>query len=355
MSTRPLDQLPETDKPLTENETRPIRWGILGTGQIVREMAPAIKIARKCQLLAIGGRETEDATEAVQVYDGARAYGEFQQVIDDPDVDAVYIALPPSLHPEWTIKAAEAGKHVLCEKPLCVTDEDAERMVEVCRKNNVNLMDGTMWYHHPRTKEMLDIVRGGKLGEVQRVTSAMSFPGHKWMEPNNIRNSPELGGGSLLDVGWYCVGAILLAFDRMPTRVFGTAHYQHGVDYSFTGILWFGEQAVGTFDSSFELNIRHWLEIAGGEGSLVCDDFNKPAWVDKHRYWVHDLMGGAEEKRSEIVLQEKLMVEHFAEAILANEIHPEWADMSLRTQKICNLLLRSAKEGKILDVPPTWG
>ena len=151
-----------------------------------------------------------------------------------PDLDAIYIALPPSMHAQWTIKAAEQGRHVLCEKPLARNLAEAKQMVEACRQSGVQLMDGVMWAHHERTAAMKRHVTDGSLGKLRRVTSSFTF---NWdtIPEDNIRLSRELGGGALGDLGWYCVGAILWAFDAMPTRVFAAGRYHRDVEINLSG------------------------------------------------------------------------------------------------------------------------
>src|SRR5579872_4291682 len=154
-------------------------------------------------------------------------------MLNDSEIDAVYIPLPPSLHCEWTCRAAEQGKHVLCEKPLAPNLAEAQRMAAACRAANRQLMDGMMWVHHDRTAAMRAIFSSGELGPLKRVTSAFSI--NAWhLRPDDIRFQRELGGGALGDMGWYCVGAILWAFGDLPQRVFATARFERDVDMNLS-------------------------------------------------------------------------------------------------------------------------
>jgi len=152
-----------------------VRWGILGTARIATKVAAAIHQAQGAQLSAIASRSADRAQQWQAEHKAERHYGSYQALLGDPEIDAVYIPLPPSLHAEWTIKAAQQGKHVLCEKPIAMSALEAREMVNACEHHNVQFMDGVMWYHHPRCKQMQDVIKQGQLGPLRRVTSAFTF------------------------------------------------------------------------------------------------------------------------------------------------------------------------------------
>lgn len=284
---------------------------------------------------------------------------------------------PPALHREWTIKAAERGLHVLCEKPLAATLDDAVAMADACRQHNVQLMDGVMWVHTPRAAMMRAVLESGELGEIQRVTSAFTFRAEGWFG-DEFRLASDLGGGCLLDLGWYCVGVSLWAFsdfgvstevtrlgdgergrggDRideaslplppspphpLPHTVSGTGIWRKdNVDVSFTGHMRFTGSAEAAFDCGFTTAMRKWVEIAGTHGSLVCDDFTRPWSPEKARFWVHGDFGKATEHRSEPFDQESCLVAAFCDAVRNGPDH-SWGEQAVAVQGVCEQLRGSA-------------
>ena len=339
-------------KPQNEREqimSQTIRWGVIGTARIATRVGAAIRSADGAELRAIASRTDDKAAAWAEEHGASRHYGSYQAVLDDPEIDAVYIPLPPSMHREWTVKAAEQGKHVLCEKPLAATTSDAIEMADACRQHNVQLMDGVMWLHHPRAADMLSRVRDGSLGTLRRITSAFSF---NWDTPpeGNLRLQRELGGGALLDLGWYCVGASLWALDAMPERVLATARFYNDVDMNTSCWMWFPNERIATFDCGFDTVFRRWFEVAGTQHSLVCDDFTRPWIDDKVRCWIHDPDGRATEIRSAALIQEVCMIEDFCEIIRGGELDAHWPDIAVKTQRICEALDRSARTGEIVEL-----
>src|SRR5439155_12073317 len=206
------------------------------------------------------------------------AHGSYEALLADPKIDAVYIPLPNTLHAEWTQKAADAGKHVLCEKPLATTAAEARAVVDYCRSKKVKLMDGFMWPHHARTTRLRQIIDSGAIGEVRQVCGTFTFP--LGDNPANIRLQSSLAGGSLLDVGCYPVYGIRWAFGAEPVRAFATATLREGVDLSMSGVLEFVGGRVGLFDCGFTLPLRQWLEISGTEGVIRVPEMWVPQAAD---------------------------------------------------------------------------
>ncbi|RMG41310.1 MAG: gfo/Idh/MocA family oxidoreductase [Planctomycetota bacterium] len=337
--------MPSSDGPIAPD--RPVRFGILGTARIAVQVAAAIRGARGAELRAVASRDAERARRWAEEHGCAVAYGDYRQLLQDETIDVVYIPLPPALHPEWTIRAAEAGKHVLCEKPLAATLADARSMVAACRGQGVQLMDGVMWIHHPRTAAMKQCLLNGDFGPLRRVTSAFSFCWPRIPE-NEFRLQRAMGGGSLLDLGWYCVGAAIWAFEALPERVFGAADWYGDVDLSFSGWLDFGDHRTAAIESAFDRVRRRWIEVAGTQLSLVCDDYTRP-WDDQRpRFWLHDSDGRSEERVVTGPRQEVCMVEDFVRLVQSGRLEPRWPQWSLQVQAVCELLDRSAREGKLL-------
>ena len=330
---------------MTTAKKQPVRWGILSTAGIATKVARAINLAQNSELVAIASRTEERATAWAQKHNVPIAYGTYDALLSDPSLDAIYIPLPPSMHVEWTINAAEHGKHVLCEKPLSAKSDEATIMADACRQNGVQLMDGVMWVHHERTEMMKQKL--ATLGELRRVTAAFTF---NWntIPTDNIRAKPELGGGSLGDLGYYCVRAILWAFEEIPKQVFATARYKVGVDFNLAGILWFGNDRIATLDCGFDTGLRKWFEVAGTRASLVCDDFTVPNSEESARFWIH----GADNEKHETgpCIQEVNMIERFSGIVQSGDLETEWADVAVNTMRVCDALLESDQQGKIVNL-----
>lgn len=321
----------------------PVKWGILSTANIGKKVGKAINHSHNAELVAIASRTEERATSWAKDHNIPVVYGNYDALISDPTLDVIYIPLPPSMHAEWTIKAAEQGKHVLCEKPLSANAAEAEEMVKVCKQNGVQLMDGVMWVHHDRTIQMKKHLEN--LGKLRRVTTAFTF---SWdtIPYNNIRAKPELAGGSLGDLGYYCVRAILWAFEGTPTQVFATARYTNGVDFNLSGILWFEDDRIATMDCGFDTAHRKWFEIAGTTASLVCDDFTVPTTEESSRFWIH----GNNNEKHEIgqCIQEVNMIEHFSNIVISGALETHWSDIAVKTMTICDALRQSALTEKVV-------
>ena len=323
----------------------PVRWGILSTANIATKVARAIKLAQNAELIAIASRTEERASAWAQKHNALTAYGTYDSLLSDTSLDAIYIPLPPSMHAEWTIRAAEQGKHVLCEKPLAANSDEATIMADACRQNGVQLMDGVMWVHHERTTMMKQHL--ASLGELRRVTAAFTF---NWntIPIDNIRAKPELAGGSLGDLGYYCVRAILWAFEEMPTKVFATARYKVGVDFNLAGILWFEDDRIATLDCGFDTGLRKWFEVAGTKASLVCDDFTVPTSEESARFWIHGPDNDKHETGAGI--QEVNMIERFSGIVQSDNLEPEWADVAVDTMRICDALLESDQRREVVNL-----
>lgn len=326
----------------------------MGTARITRRVAPAIHRVESAELVAIASRSREKAENWAATYDCPQIVDSYNALLERDDIDAVYIPLPPHLHAEWTIKAAQAGKHVLCEKPLGLTVDDVERMLTVCRNAKVCFDEGVMWYHHPRAAKMQSVIASGRLGQIRRVTSAFSFPWQSTVKPEDeYRLRAEDGGGSLMDLGWYCIGASLWVFGSLPESVLGRqTPAAPEADESFSGWLHFSEHQEAFFDCSRAMTSRRWIEIAGTEGSLVCDDFTRPWKEDKCRFWVHDAQGNAEVVESATDNQETCMIENFSRRVLSGEIDSEQGQRALQTQRVVEALRRSAQDQQLVRLHP---
>jgi D-xylose 1-dehydrogenase (NADP+, D-xylono-1,5-lactone-forming) len=326
---------------------RHLRWGVLGVAKINSRLKPAFHASKTVKLQAIASRSLEKAREAARDFGFETAYGSYEELLADPNVDAVYIPLPNSLHADWTRKAAEAGKHVLCEKPLCPTAAEAADLVAYCRAADVRLMDGFMWPHHPRTHRIRRMIDDGVVGEVRRVSGAFTFK----MEPlaaDNIRLRPDLGGGSLLDVGCYPVFGIRWAFGAEPVRAFARARTLHGVDVEMTGQLAFADGRLASFDCGFTTPLRGWLEIAGTDGVIRVPEMWLPkpraTWgVERHG---EPPVGHAIDGEDQMVH----MLDDFARAVWEGRDPTPAPDEAVKTLRVLDALARSAREGREVEV-----
>ena len=325
-----------------------VRWGILSTANIATKVARAIHLARNADLIAVASRTEERAATWAEDHNVPTAYSTYDALLTDDSLDAIYIPLPPSLHAEWTIKAAEHGKHVLCEKPIAANADEAIAMADACRQNGVQLMDGVMWVHHKRTAVMKQKLKDGTLGKLRRVTAAFTF---NWdtIPVGNIRAMKKFAGGSLGDLGYYCIRAILWAFEQMPTQVFATARYKVGVDFNLAGILWFDDERIATLDCGFDTGLRKWFEVAGTRASIVCDDFTVPTSEDTARFWVHG-PDGNEQNTVEGCIQEIKMIECFSRIVRSGNLEAEWSDVAVDTMRICDALLASHRRKEIVKL-----
>ena len=332
--------------------TAPLRWGILGTAHIATKVSQAMHQANNVELHAIASRDLTKAQTWAAEHNVKHAYGRYEALLDDPQIDAVYIPLPPSMHMEWTIKAAIQGKHVLCEKPLTLNADQARVMAAACQQHGVQLMDGVMWVHHQRTQAMKTQIDTGKLGPLRRITAAFSF---NWdqLPTANIRTQNDLGGGAMGDLGYYCVRAILWAYETLPTRVYATARFYNEVDFNLSALLWFTDGRMASFDCGFDTVTRKWFEIAGTLGSLVCDDFVVPHTEQSARFWLHGANGAsAGEHKVDNCIQEVRMMERFAAQVATGQLEAAWPRQAIDTMQVCDALLTAVREDRPVELEP---
>jgi D-xylose 1-dehydrogenase (NADP+, D-xylono-1,5-lactone-forming) len=247
----------------------PIRLGILSTAHINRLVIPGAHASDKVELVAVASRERSRAEEYARKWNIERAYGSYEALLDDPHVDAVYISLPNTLHCEWSIRAVEAGKHVLCEKPMSRHPADVEEAFDAAERADRLLTEAFMYRHNPQTARVVELIREGAIGELRLVRSAFSY---SLYDAENIRLRTDVEGGSLMDVGCYCVsGSRLLAGE--PETVYGQAYVgPTGTDWVFTGAMTFPGDVLAQFDCGTCLPERDELEAVGSQGSLFLDD-----------------------------------------------------------------------------------
>jgi xylose dehydrogenase (NAD/NADP) len=244
-----------------------LRLALLSTAGINAKLVAGARLADEVDLVAVGSRSPERARAQAAQYGIERAHGSYEELLADPDVEAVYIPLPNALHVDWSVRALEAGKHVLCEKPMSRHPEDVERAFDVAERTGLMLAEAFMWRHHPQARRLVELLP--RIGELRLVRASFSFP---LGDPGDVRLSRELEGGALMDVGCYCVsGCRLVAGD--PVEVSATeVEGGDGVDARLAATLRFDGDVLGHFDCALDCATRHDLEVVGAQGSLVLKD-----------------------------------------------------------------------------------
>jgi predicted dehydrogenase len=323
-----------------------IRWGILGVAKINERLLPAFSKARNADLRAIASRSLDRAKAAAKSAGIPVAHGSYEALLDDPNIDAVYIPLPNHLHAEWTQKAADRGKHVLCEKPLTPSAAQSRQVDDYCRAKGVRLMDGFMWPHHPRTHQLKKLLNEGGIGRVIHVNAAFTFMLEP--DPKNIRLNAESAGGSLLDVGCYPVFGIRWALGDEPVSAWATATMQNGVDLRLSAVLKFRDNRTAAFDCGFTLPFRGWMEIVGTTGTIRVPDMWLPP--DPATYEIRRDGGRVETVSVAGHDQIVHMLEDFGEAVLGKRDSQPSPEESINTNRVMDALLQSVRDGREVPV-----
>jgi xylose dehydrogenase (NAD/NADP) len=245
------------------------RWGILSTARIAARLVEGAARAGAADIVAVASRDGATAQAFADAYDIPRAYGSYDALLADPGVDAIYVPLPNSMHVEWTIRALQAGKHVLCEKPMDRRPEQVARAFDVAAAHGLVLSEAFMWRHSPQTRRLRELVEEGAIGTVRLVRACFSFV---LAGDVDVRLDPALDGGGLMDVGCYCVsGARLVAGE--PVSVSAQAvDGPSGVDVRLSGLLRFPGDVLGVVDCGLDVHARSELEICGTQGRIVLAD-----------------------------------------------------------------------------------
>lgn len=332
------------------------RWGVLGTASIARKVVRAMQQARHARPVAIASRSLEKASAFAAEHGLERAHGSYEALLADPEIDAVYIPLPTGLRRDWVLKAAAAGKHVLCEKPVAPHAAAVEEMIEACADAGVQFMDGVMFMHHARLallrKHLPD------LGIVPTfLDTSFTFRADESFFASNIRGSAELEPlGAVGDLGWYCVRIALVVMDAMPVVVRARHHEMHGdVPVHTTGEMEFvGPEGprIARFQCSFRHPLRQWVEIVGDDGTMWMHDYviGSPteAAIDVETESSLTEGDAAHVRRRERLLvadcvQEAEMIERFSRIASGQEpVDPQWPRWALETQLVVDAIMSSA-------------
>ena len=322
------------------------RLGILGVAKINERIFPSFARMQRTELVGIASRSLEKSRQSASRHGIPKAYGSYEEMLKDPEIDTIYNPLPNHLHAEWTRKAADHGKHVLCEKPLAPTAGEAQDLVAYCEKKKVKLMDGFMWPHHPRTLKIKSQLQNGLLGDLLRVQGSFTFAMDDLHGPN-IRLKPEMGGGSLLDVGCYPVYGIRWAKGAEPVKALAKASFHRGVDVEMSGVLTFADGSMASFDCGFTMPLRMQFEIVGTTGVLSVPNMWLPetnaSWqILRNGTVEHHVLPGYD--------QIALMHDHFSAAILdGTAVLPNPME-AVKTLKVLDALALSSRLGREVTV-----
>jgi xylose dehydrogenase (NAD/NADP) len=316
-----------------------VSWGFLSTANINDKLLAGAAESDRADVIAVASRDAARAEAYARERGIERAYGSYEELLADPDVEAVYISLPNSLHVEWSIRALEAGKHVLCEKPLSRRAADVERAFDVAEGSGRLLMEAFMYRHNPQTVRLKELAEGGAIGRLRLVRAAFSFP---LAHGENVRLNSSLDGGGLMDVGCYCVSGTRLLGGE-PEQVYGEQVLsQSGVDELFTGTMRFPGDVLSQFDAGLVLPERDELEAIGEEGSLFLDD----PWHCKRPVIELRTDGGVEEIAVEPADSYRLQLENMSDAIRGEAEPLLGREDAVRQARAIEALYRSATKGR---------
>ncbi len=326
-----------------------IRWGVISTAKIGTEkVLPAMHKAEFCEVTAIASRNIETAQAAANKLGIAKAYGSYEELLADPDIDAIYNPLPNHLHVAWSIKALEAGKHVLCEKPIGLTSAEGQQLVEAGQRYpKLKLMEAFMYRHHPQWQRARQIVREGGIGRLCTIQSAFAYFNN---DGGNIRNMADIGGGGLMDIGCYPISLSRFIFEAEPTRTFGIAEFDPNfkTDRLASAILDFGS-GTSTFTCSTQMAPYQRVNIFGDTGRVEIEiPFNAPP--DRPCKIWHQRGGEIEEITFDICNQYGIQGDLFSKAILADTPVPTPIEDAVSNMKVIEAVFRSAKAGSWSDV-----
>jgi len=316
----------------------PVRWGVLSTAHINRLVIPPAHASEKAELVAVASRDQARADRYAAEWGIPRAHGSYQALLDDPQIEAVYISLPNTMHVEWSIRAAEAGKHVLCEKPMDSNPERVAEAFDAADRAGTYLTEAFMYRHNPQTKRVRELLDEGAIGELRLVRACFSYGLY---DAENIRLRTEVDGGGLMDVGCYCVsGSRLVAGE--PELVQGQAWAgPSGTDWVFAGMLRFPGGVLGTFDCGTAMVERDELEAVGSEGSLFLDD----PWHCRQPVIELRRDGTAERIELEPVDSYGLELENLSDAIRGEGEPLLGRDDAVAQARVISALRRSADSG----------
>lgn len=322
---------------------RKVRWGILSTAKIGREkVIPAMQKGNLVDVLGISSRDPENAKDAAARLGIPRAYGSYTELLNDPEIDAIYNPLPNHMHLEWSLKAIDAGKHVLCEKPICMDSEEAETLIKAAKKKpHLKVMEAFMYRFHPQWQKTLDLVRQGNIGQVLTIHTIFSYYN---VDPENIRNRVDAGGGALMDIGCYCISFPRFLLDMEPVRISAIIDLDPVMktDRHSSGILDFSGGVTSSFSCSTQLMPYQRTQVLGTDGRIEIEiPVNAPP--DKEtRIWLQ-----RKEKIQEFTFeaadQYTLQAEGFSKSVMDDGPVPIPLEDALGNMKVIDAFRKSAE------------
>ncbi|XP_042494014.1 uncharacterized oxidoreductase At4g09670-like [Macadamia integrifolia] len=341
----------------------PIRFGILGCAEVSRKLSKklsrAITLSPNSTIEAVGSDSFDEAKKFAAesgVPPSAKIYGSYEAVLDDPDVDAVYVPLPPKLHLRWAVLAAKKKKHFLLEKPVALNVTEFDQIVEACEANGVQFMDGTLWMHHPRTSKMKEFLSDKqRFGHLKTVHSFFSFAANDDFLKNDIRVKPDLDGlGALGDAGWYCIRSILWACDYVlpntVTALHGSVLNESGVVLACGSSLQWEDGKTATFYCSFLSNMAMDITAVGTKGTLKVHDFIIPYEEKSASFSLASKTGFMEHVVTTDLPQEICMVREFLRLVRSikecgSQTESRWLSISRKTQLVLDAVKASIEKG----------
>ncbi len=358
---------------------RTCRWGILSTAVITNKNWQAIQMAGNGQVVAVASRNLERSQQFVDELQAAVpfaekpvAYGSYDELIADNNVDAIYIPLPTGIRKQWVIAAANAGKHVLCEKPCAVSSADLAEMIDACADNNVQFMDGVMFMHSNRYREIRKVLDDGRsVGDIKRIHMNFSFNAPEQFRSDNIRTASDLEPqGALGDLGWYCIRfALWVKNYELPQyvsgRILDDIHRdggQYSVPMEFSGELVWADGSSASFYNSFQTTMQQWANVSGTNGFLQIPDFVLPFYGNQLSFFVNNAQfveegcdfrmenfeqhySVAEHGNGAPNAQEANLFHNFSELVITDTVDEHWPEISMKTQIVLDACLESGRNG----------
>jgi predicted dehydrogenase len=326
-----------------------IKWGIISTAKIAREhVIPGMQAGAYCDVYAIASRNLEKAQAVAKEFSIPKAYGSYEELLADPDVQAVYTPLPNHLHVPWSIKVAEAGKHVLCEKPIALNAEEAKKLVKVCQGKGVLLMEAFMYRMHTQWVTAKKMVRDGKIGELRAIQMFFSYMN---LDPDNIRNRPDLaGGGGLMDIGCYPISISRFIFEAEPRRVVSLIRRDPNFKVDIlTSVIMDFDRGQATFTVSTQVTPYQRTHIVGTKGRIEVEiPVNAPEYNPTNIYYETD--GNIETITLDTCHQYQVQGDLFSKAILEGTPVPTPPEDAIANMKVIDAMFRSEKSGTWEDV-----
>ncbi|MGA3283579.1 MAG: Gfo/Idh/MocA family oxidoreductase [Verrucomicrobiota bacterium] len=349
-----------------------LRFGILGAADIARKNWKSILNSGNATVTAVASRDLARSRRFIKELQAEApfkttpvALGSYEELLASPNVDAVYIPLPTGRRKEWVLRAAAAGKHIVCEKPCALNAADLREMLSACRKKRVQFMDGVMFAHNPRLNRICEVLDDGRsVGRIKRIMSNFSFHLGEDRFPTNVRTDSRLEpAGCLGDIGWYCIRFALYALHgRLPREVTGRILSQRGGDRSpspvptdFSAELIFDDDTSAGFYCSFIAEYQHWVHVSGTKGWLRIDDFVHPVndletTFEVNRQTIRVKAGGGKRVRAETVAQPTNMIRNFANQVFSGKLNDEWPEIALQTQQVMDACLESARKNSAVEL-----